>query len=68
MRFSFCPSYFNTEHDCCFSVGSMEEKFICGGFPGKVSDLIFKVYTIPLISFSYFVSEKLVMIEYGNVF
>lgn len=46
----------------------MEEKFICGGFPGKVSNLIFKTYVIPLISFSYFVSDKLVMIEYGNVF
>lgn len=46
----------------------MEEKFICGGFPGKVSNLIFKACMIPLISFSYFVSDKLVMIEYGNVF
>nr|XP_009942703.1 PREDICTED: uncharacterized protein C9orf84 homolog [Opisthocomus hoazin] len=28
-------SYFNTEHDRYFSIGSVEEKFICGGFPGK---------------------------------
>ncbi|OXB77148.1 UNVERIFIED_CONTAM: hypothetical protein H355_014719, partial [Colinus virginianus] len=48
--------YFSTECDCCFSIGSVEEKFICGGFPGKVSNPIFKAYMFPLISFSYLVS------------
>lgn len=62
-------SYSNTEHDRYFSIGSVEEKFICGGFPGKVSNITFKTCMVPLISFRYSVNHKLVAItEYGNVF
>ncbi|KAF4804066.1 hypothetical protein TURU_010857 [Turdus rufiventris] len=45
------PCWFNTEHDCYFSIGSMEEKFTCGGFPGKVSNFKFETFMISLISF-----------------
>jgi len=67
--FSFSLSYFNTEHDRYFSIGSVEEKFICGGFPGKVSNHKLKKYMIPLVSFRYFVNYKIMMItDYGNIF
>ncbi|XP_068031731.1 protein shortage in chiasmata 1 ortholog isoform X3 [Anomalospiza imberbis] len=43
-------SWFNTEHDGYFSIGSMEKKFACGGFPGKVSNFKLKTFMISLIS------------------
>lgn len=65
----FCLSYFNTEHDRYFGIGSMEEKFIRGGFPGKVSNFKLKAYVIPLISFMYFGNHKQMMIiECGNIY